>query len=419
MTERVAVIGAGAAGLSAAYFLRRDCEVTLFERQSRIGGNAYTFKSSDGIEADIAVAVFGRAGYKNFFRLLDDLGVPTRSAAGRSMSALDLDSQDGIYFTAHLRGLRAQRFALLRPAKLRTMFKLWRGLAAARKIQRRNGFGDQTMREALKSIPQFTDESQVILLSVLCLVSSMSGEEVLDAPAQFFFGKLAVHNDIISPRSAYSLRFIEGGTRRYVAALAKALDGHIVCDAQITKVLRDGDGVQIVFADGSQSRFDKVVFGCSPDRALAMLDQPTELERELLSPWRYKEGRLVVHRDYSSFPPWDLIEGFTFLYSRHDGGFSTSVNGSLRFEPGVPDDCDLIGSQHPNFPIREDLIEFDTVFRTPIFDFSSCATTARLPELNGVQNTYYCGSYFGHGLHEDAISSGLAAAKSIGAQPWL
>jgi predicted NAD/FAD-binding protein len=112
------------------------------------------------------------------------------------------------------------------------------------------------------------------------------------------------------------------------------------------------------------------------------------------------------------------MQAYTFLYRRRDGGFSTSVNGSLWFEPSVPDTCDLIASQHPNFEIREDHIELDTVLRTPIFDFRSCATTARLPELNGVKNTYYCGSYFGYGLHEDAIRSAVDVTRRLGVEPW-
>lgn len=419
MTERVAVIGGGAAGLSAGYFLRRDYEVTLFEKQSRVGGNAFTFTTNDGLEADIAVAVFGRAGYKNFFRLLGELGIPTRSAAGRSISVHDLDTQKGVYITRNLRGLRAQHFDLLRPSRLRSFMRLGRGLAVARKIHKGKGFGDLTLREALSSIPQLSGDSETILLCVLCLVSSMSGEEVLETPARFFFDKLEVHNDVVSLKSFYSMRLVPGGTRRYVSALAQSFDGRIVCDAKIERVIRDDDGVRIVFADGESATFDKVIFGCNPDQALALLDAPTPLEQELLSAWRYKDGRLVVHRDYSSFPQWDLIQAFTFLYRRHDGEFSTSVNGSLRFEPGMPKSCDLIGSQHPNFPIRDDLIEFDTVLRTPIFDFRSCATTARLPQLNGAQNTYFCGSYFGHGLHEDAISSALAVAESLGVDPWV
>jgi predicted NAD/FAD-binding protein len=125
-----------------------------------------------------------------------------------------------------------------------------------------------------------------------------------------------------------------------------------------------------------------------------------------------------VHRDYTAFPKRELMQPYTFLYRRRDGVLSTSVNGALWLESAVPDTCDLISSQHPNFPIREDRIELDTVLRTPIFDFDSCATTHRLEELNGVNNTYYCGSYFGYGLHEDAIRSAVEVARRLGVEPW-
>lgn len=418
MTKRIAVIGGGVAGLSAGYFLHRDYELTLFERQPQIGGNAYTFTARNGQQADIAVAAFGRAGYKNFYRLLDELKIPTRASGGGFLSVHDLDTHSGVYMTAGLRGLIAQRFRLLHPSTLLSFWRLWRGLAAARKIQQADGFGDLSVREGLRLVPQFSGDAEAILLCSLCLLSSMSAEEVLDAPARFFFGKLAVHNDVISPRAFYSVRTVPGGTRRYVAALAKAFSDRIVCNADIKTIARDDDGARIIFADGSEQAFDKVILACHPDQALSLLETPTALERQLLSPWRYKAGRLVVHNDYSSFPRPELMQAFTFLYRRDNGSFSTSVNGSLRFEAGVPSSCDLIGSQHPNFPIREDLIELETVFYTPIFDFAACTTSARLPQLNGVQNTYYCGSYFGYGLHEDAVSSALAVARKLGVNPW-
>ncbi|HEX8958417.1 MAG TPA: NAD(P)-binding protein, partial [Solirubrobacterales bacterium] len=134
MSKRVAVIGGGAAGLAAGHFLRRDFELTLFEKASRLGGNAYTFTARDGQEVDVAVAAFGRAGYKHFFRLLDELGIATRASAGAFMSVHDLDGRRGIYVTPSLRGLRAQRFRLLRPSQLRPFWELSRGLAAARRI---------------------------------------------------------------------------------------------------------------------------------------------------------------------------------------------------------------------------------------------------------------------------------------------
>jgi uncharacterized protein len=417
MSKRIAVIGGGAAGLAAGHFLRRDFELTLFEKESRLGGNAYTFRARDGQEVDIAVAAFGRAGYEHFFRLLDELGIATRPSAGAFMSIHDLDSRQGIYVTPSLRALRAQRFRLLRPSQLRPFWELSRGLAAARRIQQAGGFGDLTVREALRLLPRIAGDAETIFLCALCLLSSMSAEEVLEAPARFFFEKIAVHDDVMSPKAVYSVRTLPGGTRSYVSALARAFGDRIVRNTRVRAVLRDDDGVRVV-SDRGEEAFDKVILACNADQALELLDEPTPLERELLSAWRYKDGRLVVHRDHTAFPRRELMQAYTFLYRRRDGGFSTSVNGSLWFEPGVPRSCDLIASQHPNFPIREDRIELDTVLRTPIFDFRSCATTTRLPALNGVRNTYYCGSHFGHGLHEDAIRSAADVARALGVEPW-
>ena len=418
MKERIAVIGGGVAGLTAGYLLRGKFDLTLFEKELRLGGNAYTYKAADGQELDIAVAAFGRAGYKHFFRLLAELGIPTRPSAGAFMSVHDLDRGEGIYVTPNFRGLVAQRFRLLRPAQLRPFLDLSRGLAAARRIHDAGGFDGLTVREGLRLLPRVTGDAETILLCTLCLLSSMSGEEVLEAPAQFFFAKIAVHRDVLSPRAVYSVRTIPGRTQSYVSALARAFGERIVCNARIRAVLRDDNGIRIVLSDGGEAAFDKVIFACNPDQALSLLGAPTPLERELLSAWRYKEGRLVVHRDHSAFPKRELMQAYTFLYRWRDGVLSTSVNGSLWLEPGVPRSCDLISSQHPNFSIREDRIELDTVLRTPIFDFRSCATTARLPALNGTQNAYYCGSYFGYGLHEDAIRSAVDVARALGAEPW-
>jgi predicted NAD/FAD-binding protein len=418
MGKRIAVIGGGVAGLSAGYLLRGEFEPTLFEKEPRLGGNAYAYTGRDGQVLDIAVAAFGRAGYENFFRLLAELGIATRPSAGSFMSLHDLDRREGIYITPNLRGLRAQHFRILRPSQLRPFWELSRGLASARRIQAADGFGDLSVREGLRLLPRITGDAETIFMCALCLLSSMSAEEVLEAPARFFFGKLAVHEDVISPKAIYSVRTIPGRTRSYVSALARAFGEEIVCDARIRTVLREDDRIRIVFSDGGEATFDKVIFACNPDQALKLLEAPTPLERELLSAWRYKEGRLVVHRDHTAFPKRELMQAYTFLYRRQDGVFETSVNGSLWFEPGVSRTCDLIASQHPNFPIREDLIELDTVLRTPIFDFQSCATTTRLSALNGVQNTYYCGSYFGYGLHEDAIRSAVEVARGLGVEPW-
>jgi predicted NAD/FAD-binding protein len=414
MSDRVAIIGGGVAGLTAGHLLHGRYPVTVFEKEERLGGNAYSYRAQSGDEVDIAVAAFGRAGYRHFYELLARLGVRTRASMGSFMSFHDLDRRDGLYITPSLRGLLAQRFRVLHP--LRVLKRVAGGLGAGRRVARAGGFAQESVAEALEALPDVEGEARTVLLCVFCLLSSMSAEEVLRAPAAFFFRKLDVHHDIVSWKAATSVRTVDGGTRRYVEALAAGYP--IVRGARIRSVARDDRGVRIRFAGGGEQAFEQVVFACNADQALALLESPTPLERELLGAWRYKEGRVVVHRDHSSFPPRPLMQAYTFLYTLRDGFLETSVNGSLWREPGVSKRCDLVSSQHPNFPVRPDLVELDTVLRTPVFDFGACATQPRLPELNGIRRTYYCGSYFGYGLHEDAVRSAADVARRLGVELW-
>jgi predicted NAD/FAD-binding protein len=404
------VIGGGIAGLTAAYLLNKRHEVTLFEKSGRLGGNAYTHVTPDGEAPDIAVAAFGQAGYKNFYALLRELGIETRPCYSY-MSFHDLDTKDGLYITPSIHKVLAQGLRLFKPGHLRDLAHLFIGLQKAQRLMDSGSLDEMTMAECLQKISAIRGDARVVFLCALCLLSSMDYAEVLKAPAVFFFDKLRVHHDVLSPKALYSVRCVKNGTRSYVNALAAGLRKKIIFNARIQTVLRATDRVELVTENSRRRAFDKVVFACNADQALKLLAAPTKRERELLGAWRYKDGRVVVHRDYSHFPPRKLIESYTFLYTNRGGDLRISVNGALWNEPHVSKDCAYISSQHPNFPIRRDLTDLDTVLRTPIFDFTSCEAIGRLPALNNVANTFYCGSYFGYGLHEDAVSSAMAVAR--------
>lgn len=414
MKKRVAVIGGGIAGLTAAYLLRRKHDVTLFEKSHRLGGNAYTAATRTGHAPDIAVAAFGKAGYPLFYRLLDELRVGTDMCPSSYMSFHNLDTKTGLYVTPGLRGLFKQGFSLLKPGTLMAFTNLMSGLAEGRRRLDAGRLAGITLAEALDGIPQMRGETRLIFLCALCLLSSMDASDVLASPAWFFFEKLAVHNDVISPKAVYSVRCVKGGTRAYVNALADTFSDRVRLNADIRAVSRSDDGVALAMAGGERLDFDEVVFACNADQALALLEKPTKEERKILGAWRYRDGRVVLHTDASSFPARDLTQAYTFLYTERGGALQTSVNGALWHEPQMPDDSPYISSQHPNFPIRPDAIELDVVLRTPIFDAGACPTIKRLPSLNGVARTWYCGSHFGHGLHEDAVASAVAVARALG-----
>ncbi len=416
MKNKIAIIGGGVAGLTAGHLLHDRHHITVFEKQQRLGGNAYTYATSDGEDVDIAVAAFGVAGYANFYKLLARLGIKTSWSPDAYMSMHDLDTQKGCYITPlSLRSLVAQRFGLFHPSHAVSAAKLFLGLRRGNSMLRAGRLRGLTLEQALDYIPSLRGEAKRFLLCALCLMSSMSSEEVLRSPAEFFFQKLAVHNDVISPKAVYSVRCVKTKTQSYVDALARDYQDRIELGADIQTVERKDDCVELVMKGGDRATFDKVIFACHADQALGLLAKPTDNESNLLGKWKYKDGRVVLHKDHSSFPRRELMQAYTFLYTERDGTFDTSVNGALWHEAGVSDDCTYISSQHPNFPIDESLVEFDTVLRTPIFDFESFPTVRQLPCLNGVNNSFYCGSYFGHGLHEDAVSSAVSVARQLGA----
>ncbi|MBI3073985.1 MAG: FAD-dependent oxidoreductase [Deltaproteobacteria bacterium] len=414
MRESVAVIGGGVAGLTAAHFLQRRYDVALYEKSGRLGGNAYTYRTRAGDDVDIAVAAFGRAGYKTFYRLLASLAIETKMCAGSFMSFHDLDANDGLYLTPSLSGLIAQRFRIFREGRLGALRQAHLGIEKALTMLERGELKGRAMRDVVREIPEFAGDGRTILLCALCLMSSMSSDEILEAPAEFFFGKLATHNDVVSWKAVYSVRAVDGHTKNYIEALARPYRDRVVLNAEVVKVAREAGEVAVVFRRDEHRTFDHVVFACNADQALALLEAPTDDERRLLGAWRYKEGRVVVHDDIAHFPERSLMQAYTFLYRRKGDGIETSVNGSLWHEPGVPKSCRLVSSQHPNVPIRADRIELEAVLRTPIFDFKSFPTIAELPRLNGVGQSWYCGSHFGYGLHEDAVRSAVDVARGLG-----
>ncbi len=407
MKQSVAIIGGGVAGLTAAYLLHEQYDITLYEKDNRLGGNAFTYTSPDGDDIDISVFAFSSKSYPNFFKLLGELGVATGrfSLRGISATSYDLDTREGYAFQpmtlrgflpAHFRRTKAMGLGMMRGIDMLDAGEL-EGLS---------------MREALPRIPELTGHTYLHFCFMLCLMSSMLFDEVMAAPAPFFFGKVKRH--MTSGPTAW--RLVKRRTKTYVNAMADRFRDHVRLDTEIRTVVRDDNGVTITTDAGDTAQFNKVIFACPADQALGMLDESSEDERRLLGAWRYRDGLVVVHRDDTHFPPEADRNLYCYMYSDRDGKIETSINACYNMQKGVSKTSTYLGTQHPNFPIREDLIAMQRVFRTPIFDPASVATRAELRSLNGRRHTYYCGSHFGHGLHEDAVRSAVKVANALGVQ---
>ena len=407
MKEKIAIIGGGIGGLMAAYLLGKKHEITLFEKESRLGGNAYTLNTKDGHSFDVSVFAFSKSSYPLFFKLLSELNIEYDAIGIQDLGVTyyNLDSKRlNIFapFNLNLRWWVPSFFAGLKTGK---------SLQIGIKMLNEGKLDGLTTREALDLIPGLKKDLVYFrIVGIICLAASMYFEEVLDSPATFFFGKLKNHF------TSGDFCVMKKKTQDYVSIMTDAIKGKICLNSSIQGVSRTEKEVTVQLQDGESRIFDKVVFACNADQALNMLETPTEEETKLLGTWRYKDGLVVVHQDYSSFPKRSQLRMYDYLYTHRDGKYETSINATYGRQKGASKDCRYLGTQHPNFPIDEELVEFKKVFRTPIYDSASFAMVGLLPSLNGKMNSYYCGSHFGYGLHEDAVRSAVAVAAELGVQ---
>lgn len=413
--QKIAIIGGGIAGLTAAYLLNKQYHITLFEKENRLGGNAYTHRTGDGMTLDIAVGSVLNRVADNFLLLCRQLNVPMILQPRSSLISIhDLESNKGIYLTfLSPKGLMAQRFRLFfqMPLFLRIMYANYRAVRQLKKGELKN-----LSVGAAYDLQKFAPMERYMLVAPLCLLSSMRYRDVVNGPAEYFFAKMQAHGQFNPLLTMLGNCFPKHFTQSYIDALANTFPDKIQLNAAIKTISRTSDDVKLVMNDGHAQRFDKVVFACNADQALALLERPAPGEERLLGAWSYQDVAMVVHRDHSCLPPRARCQPWNCIQSPLNGNPHFSISyASWLLCPAVPAQSDYVSTQHAGFTIQTDRIDCKKHFRVPFYDFASFNTIADLPSLNGRQHTFYCGSHFGYGLHGDAVNSAIDVARQLGA----
>jgi len=410
LKEKIAIIGGGIAGLTAGYLLNDEYDITLFEKDSRLGGNAYSLETRNGEKIDIAVFGYSKISYPNFFKLLTKLNVQSSffRLSGLFLTYKNFNTKK--IFDISLITLNPKRLLTGAYHALTLLLNINRGA----KLLNTGKLEGLTTQEAIALMPEINKKAYLQLVFTICLAASMHYDEVLKSPATFFFGKLK--KTLSSIKNLTSMRCFTHGTESYIDALSNPFKDNIVLNSKINSVYRGEKKVVLKMDGGKEIVFDNVVFACNPDQALNLIENPTEEEERLLGIWKYKDGLVVVHTDDSMFSEKEFCNMYYYIYTDENEKIFTSINGLYKYQKGVPKKSRYIGTQFPNFPIKEELIEFKKYFRTPVFEPESFTAARELPSLNGKMNSYFCGSYFGFGLHEDAVTSAIEVVKRFGVQ---
>ena len=411
---KIAIIGSGIAGLTSAYLLNRRHQVSVFEASDWVGGHTHTVDVEVGGRSyaiDTGFIVFNDWTYPNFIRLLDQLGVASQPT---EMSFSVSDPLTGVEYNGNnLNTLFAQRRNLIsRPF-----------IGMVRDILRFN-------REVLDDLEQGRIPASMTLGSYLALggygerftehyivpmgaaIWSMSLADMLDFPLQFFVRFFKNHG-LLSVSDRPQWRVVEGGSRSYVAPLSESFREHIRLNCPVIRVERDGHGVTVHSAAGIE-HFDKVVFACHSDQALALLAQPTAVEREILGALPYADNDVVLHTDTRLLPKRPLAWASWNYRLGGPANQPAAVTYDMNILQGIKSDTTFCVSLNQSDAIDPAKILARYTYAHPQYSLEAVAAQARWEELLGANHSYFCGAYWANGFHEDGVVSALRVAREFG-----
>jgi uncharacterized protein len=417
---KIAVVGTGISGLSAAWLLSSRHDVTVYERADRVGGHSNTvLVHIDGrsVPVDTGFIVFNHLTYPNLTALFEFLRVPTE-ASNMSFSA-SLDGGRLEYCGTDLLGLFAQRRNLFRPRFLSMLADVVRFYRNARNdgdgLDPRMSLGEYLLAKGYG--PAFRDDHIVPMASAIWCSSP---SDILDFPAASFI-RFHDNHGLLQWGGRPVWRTVSGGSRSYVEQLIRPFAEHIKRDAAIIAVRRTNEGVAITDATGRKQHYDHVMLATHADQALAMLEDSTPMECELLGAFRYSRNLAVLHTDTSFMPKrravWSSWNYVSEAGACHQGVCVTYWMNLL--QNLVTDTPLFVTLNPPRAPAAGTLLHSES-YDHPIFDADAMAAQRRLWRLQGQRNTWFCGAYFGAGFHEDGLQSGLAVAEELGGvrRPW-
>lgn len=418
---RVAVVGSGISGLSAAWLLSLHHDVTLYEKAGRLGGHAHTMIVDPGdgpVAVDTGFIVFNPLNYPNLTALFGHLGVET---APSDMSfAVSLAGRDVEYGGGSLAALFAQPRNLVRPRFLSMLRDLVRFYRTAPRALAAGLDETLTLGEFLKQHrfrePFIADH----LLPMAGAIWSASPSALAAYPAAAFIRFFDNHGLLkFSDRPPW--RTVTGGSRRYVEKLAQAYRGKIRLSTGVDSVSRQQGGV-LVTSSGETERYDRIVIAAHADEALAILSDPCDTERAALSAFSYTRNRTILHTDARLMPQRQRVwSSWNYLCGadRENGPNLCVTYWMNRLQP-LATVHDLFVTLNPLIEPAPSRVLAEMTYEHPVFTRQALAAQRRLRALQGVRDTWFAGAYFGSGFHEDGLRAGLEAAESLGGcvRPW-
>jgi predicted NAD/FAD-binding protein len=424
MKPRIAIVGSGISGLSAAHHLNGKAEITLFEAGDYFGGHTHTvdvtLPTPTGIQThgvDTGFLVYNERTYPGLIALFEELDVTTvKSDMSFSVQVPHKNGTGALEWNgANLNTVFAQRSNLFKPSFLFMLRDVIRFNKLATELAERNQ--DHELAQPLSGFlfsHKFSDAFRDwYLLPMLGCIWSCPTDQMLKFPVATMI-RFCHNHGLIQVNNRPQWYTVAGGARHYVEKiLARIPDKRL--NTPVLKIERDAHSVTLQTHQGAE-RFDKVILASHADQSLAMLAEPSAQEQDTLSAIRYHPNRAVLHTDTSVMPKKKLAwAAWNYERAAHDSTESTRVclHYWLNLLQPLPFSQDVIVSLNPVSDIDPTHVIGEYEYAHPVFDLPAIQAQSHMPQLQGQQHTWFAGAWMGYGFHEDGFKAGRAAAQNL------
>ena len=420
--RRIAVVGSGISGLSAAWLLSRSHDVVLYETEGRPGGHSHTVVAHTAgrhIPVDTGFIVYNDRNYPNLVALFDHLKVPNLPS---NMSfAASLERGRFEYSGSGLKGLLGQRSNVFRPRFWKMVSDILRFYKEAPALLEKPELETVSLGEYLSGAGYAESFVEDHLLPMGAAIWSTTAHEMRLYPLHAFIRFFGNHG-LLSLKDRPQWRTVEGGSREYVKRILADFAGEVRLSTPVRTIRRLTTGVEVVDAAGHSDRFDDVVLATHANQSLDMMEDADEAERAILGSFQYTPNEVILHCDEDLMPKRRAVwSSWNYLSERRDDGSSNLcvtywMNKLQSLDPNAP----LFVTLNPCRPIDPSKIIQTFNYEHPLFDAAAITAQKKLWQLQGRRRTWFCGAYFGSGFHEDGLQSGLAVAEALGGvrRPW-
>jgi len=405
---KIAVIGSGISGLSAAYFLSKHHKVDLYEQNNHFGGHSYTYDIKEEnkiIPVDLGFIVFNELTYPNLINFFNELGVPFEKS---NMSfSVSIKNTNVEYGGSGLNAIFANKLNLFNFNFLKMIREIISFYNYAPSLLNNNAKEESLGNYLEKSnLSKYFIEYHII--PMVAAIWSMPFSKAKEMPLKLFLN-FFINHGLFRLKNRPQWYTVTNRSRAYVKKILEKISGEIFKNYKINNISRSDDNVKISFGSGHLD-YDHVVLACHADQSLNILDEPTIEEKEVLNKFTYVPNRAFLHTDKNLMPirkkAWSSWNSIT-----KDN--KTCVTYWLNRLQSLKTDKNYFLTLNPVEEIEESKVIKQERFTHPYFNNENVRLQKDLHLLQGRKRTWFCGSYFGYGFHEDGLKSSMELIKNF------